>query len=287
MQGPSRNAALPTSSFAFKSGRSGSKIGPYSQLGHRTGRVRRMGPKLPARYAGECTTVACRRPVARRQQFSEKWMTCSLRHCASILIRRMSLDRVLGCAAWLRWSLWRRRDHEPAAICESGGGVVRNGRSRGLGRHLACGLRFGRHREPPARCQSRTAAHRLSPPTPSSRTHRRRPQWATASPLSANVDVATAAESVTGTATDMKPASHEPESIVEAALTDSSQMPPPESPPVQVATASTSDPVPNDVKEAASSVEILDECLVAGRLHRPISVGALPTDAQGGHHQGA
>jgi hypothetical protein len=39
-------------------------------------------------------------------------------------------------------------------------------------------------------------------------------------------------------------------------------MPPPESPPVQVATASTPDPVPNDVKEAASSIEILDECLV-------------------------
>ena len=46
-------------------------------------------------------------------------------------------------------------------------------------------------------------------------------------------------------------------------MPDSSQMPPPESPPVQVATASTPDPVPNDVKEAASSIEILDECLVA------------------------
>jgi hypothetical protein len=37
---------------------------------------------------------------------------------------------------------------------------------------------------------------------------------------------------------------------------------PPETPPVQVATASTPDPVPNDAKEAASSIEILDECLV-------------------------
>ena len=79
----------------------------------------------------------------------------------------------------------------------------------------------------------------------------------------ANVDVATAAETVTGTAADKTAASDEPESIVEAALTDPSQMLPAESPPVQVATASTPDPVPNDVKEAVSSIEILDECLVA------------------------
>src|ERR1700737_326616 len=79
----------------------------------------------------------------------------------------------------------------------------------------------------------------------------------------ANADVATAAESVTGTATDTTAASDEPESIVEAALPDSSQMLPPETPPVQVATASTPDPVPNDAKEAVTSIEILDECLVA------------------------
>jgi hypothetical protein len=77
-----------------------------------------------------------------------------------------------------------------------------------------------------------------------------------------NADVATAAESVTGTATDTTAASDQPESIVEAALPDSSQMLPPETPPVQVATASTPDPVPNDAKEAVSSIEILDECLV-------------------------
>jgi hypothetical protein len=71
----------------------------------------------------------------------------------------------------------------------------------------------------------------------------------------ANADVATA--------TDMTPASDEPKSIVEAALPDSSQIPPPESPPVQVATASTPDPVPDDAREAVSSIEILDECLVA------------------------
>jgi hypothetical protein len=38
---------------------------------------------------------------------------------------------------------------------------------------------------------------------------------------------------------------------------------PPDLPPVQVATANPSDAVPNDVKEAVSSIEILDECLVA------------------------
>jgi hypothetical protein len=49
----------------------------------------------------------------------------------------------------------------------------------------------------------------------------------------ANADVATAAESVTGSASDE---------------------PAPETPPVQVATASTPDLVPNDAKEAVSSI---------------------------------
>jgi hypothetical protein len=69
---------------------------------------------------------------------------------------------------------------------------------------------------------------------------------------------------MTETATDTTAASDKPESIVEAALPDSSQMLPPETPPMQVATASTPDPVPNDAREeAVNSVEILDECLVA------------------------
>jgi hypothetical protein len=46
-------------------------------------------------------------------------------------------------------------------------------------------------------------------------------------------------------------------------LPDSSQMQPSETPPVQVATASTPDPVANDAKETVSPIEILDECLVA------------------------
>jgi hypothetical protein len=65
------------------------------------------------------------------------------------------------------------------------------------------------------------------------------------------------------TAIDTAAASDEPESIVEAALPDPSQTPPPETLPVQVATASTPDPVPNGAKEAVNSIEILDECLIA------------------------
>jgi hypothetical protein len=79
----------------------------------------------------------------------------------------------------------------------------------------------------------------------------------------ANADVATAAESVAATATDTTAASDELASIVEAGLPDSSPVLPSETPPVQVATASTPDPLPNDAKETVSPIEILDECLVA------------------------
>ena len=85
-----------------------------------------------------------------------------------------------------------------------------------------------------------------------------------ASSLSANADVATAAESVT--ATDTRVAPDAPKSVLEAAIVDSSQTPPPETPPVQdvqVATASTPDPVPNSVKDAVSSIENFDGCLAA------------------------
>ncbi|WP_407177097.1 peptidase M15 [Bradyrhizobium sp. STM 3562] len=70
----------------------------------------------------------------------------------------------------------------------------------------------------------------------------------------------TVAEPVAGTSADATATSDEPESIAQGALTTSSSLPPPETPPVQVATAATSDPVPGD-KEAASSSGILDECL--------------------------
>jgi hypothetical protein len=79
----------------------------------------------------------------------------------------------------------------------------------------------------------------------------------------ADAGVVTAAEPVTGTATDTMAASDKPESIVVAALPDSSQMLPSETPPVPVTPASTPDLMPNDAREAVSSVEILDECLVA------------------------
>jgi len=72
-----------------------------------------------------------------------------------------------------------------------------------------------------------------------------------------------AAASVTGTAADTTAASDEPASIVEAALADSSQMIPREPPPVRVATASTAYPAPKADKDAVSSIEILNECLVA------------------------
>jgi hypothetical protein len=74
-----------------------------------------------------------------------------------------------------------------------------------------------------------------------------------------NVGVARAAELVRGTPTAGTAASDEPKSIVETALTNSSQI----LPPVQVATASTPNGVPKDTKDAVISIESLDECLIA------------------------
>jgi hypothetical protein len=76
---------------------------------------------------------------------------------------------------------------------------------------------------------------------------------------SGDIDVAKAAEPVRETATDTTAASDGPKPIVEAALTDSSEV----LPPVQVATPSTPDAVPKDTKDAVSSIETLDECMVA------------------------
>jgi hypothetical protein len=88
-------------------------------------------------------------------------------------------------------------------------------------------------------------------------------QHATALGNTAGGSADVAATSVTGTATDTTAASDEPASIVEAALTDSSQMLSPETPPVQVATANTAYPAPKADKNAVSSIEIVGECLVA------------------------
>ena len=82
-------------------------------------------------------------------------------------------------------------------------------------------------------------------------------------PAVANGATATADDSVTAKVTDTRAAADEPKPILEAAIVDSSQMPPPETPPVQVATASTPDPVPNDAKDAVSLFENFDECLAA------------------------
>src|ERR1700682_2955917 len=140
---------------------------------------------------------------------------------------------MLGCAAWLRWEPLEATDMNPrrfptvaAAFC---GAVV----LAGWGVAWLAGVGYA----PQATAMGHAAV--------------------------VNADVVTAAGSVTGTAADTTAASGEPESIVEAALPGSSQMLPPETPPVQVATASTPDPAPNDAKEAVSSIEILDECLVA------------------------
>jgi len=61
------------------------------------------------------------------------------------------------------------------------------------------------------------------------------------------------------TTTTTPAAPDEPESIAKAAL-DSSHTMPPETPLAQVATASTSDPLPNDDKKAVSAIEVHDEC---------------------------
>jgi len=76
-----------------------------------------------------------------------------------------------------------------------------------------------------------------------------------------NVDVARTIEPAKETATKTMESPDEPKSIVEAALTDSSQVLPPETPPV--AAASMPNAVPKDPRDALNSVEILDECLVA------------------------
>jgi hypothetical protein len=76
----------------------------------------------------------------------------------------------------------------------------------------------------------------------------------------AKADVAMAVESVKGTASDTTAVSDEPESIIWAALPNSPQVLPPQSPPAQMATASTPDPVPNEARKATSSIEVLGGC---------------------------
>jgi D-alanyl-D-alanine carboxypeptidase len=74
-----------------------------------------------------------------------------------------------------------------------------------------------------------------------------------------NVEVASTAELMTGTPTDRPAASNEPKSIAESVLTNSPETVPPETLPVQVATASTPT-MPGATKDAVSSIEVLNEC---------------------------
>jgi hypothetical protein len=77
----------------------------------------------------------------------------------------------------------------------------------------------------------------------------------------ANADVAPAAEPETAVATDTTLAPDAPKLIVDAALSEPSSIPAAELPLVQLATASTSDPLPIDVKKPVALIEIPDECL--------------------------
>src|SRR6266436_6865319 len=165
---------------------------------------------------------------------------------------------MLGFAAWFRWSLWRRRIMNPgrfatvaAALC---GTVVL------AGWVVAWLVGFGS-----AGIENTGAVSIEDHPSPSLTAEVVDAPQATASGniAVASADVAAVAELVTGTAADTTAASDQPKSIVEAALPDSSQVLPPETPPVQVATANTPDPVLNDAKEAVNTIETLEECLVA------------------------
>ena len=80
------------------------------------------------------------------------------------------------------------------------------------------------------------------------------------SAANSSLDVASAAEPVSVRVADTA-ASDEPKLIVVAALTDSSQMLQPEVPPA--AAASMPGAASKDAKDPVSSIEILDECLVA------------------------
>jgi hypothetical protein len=76
-----------------------------------------------------------------------------------------------------------------------------------------------------------------------------------------NADVAPAAEPETGMVTGTTAVQDAPKLFVEVAPTDSSPPPASELPPVQVASADPSDPMPIDVKKPVALIEIPDECL--------------------------
>jgi hypothetical protein len=80
---------------------------------------------------------------------------------------------------------------------------------------------------------------------------------------SSSADAVVASRSITeATAADPGPAAREPESTVTAALTDSSEMLPPETPPDQVAKTNMATREPEAAIPAVGSTEVLDECFV-------------------------
>src|SRR5258708_15880658 len=162
---------------------------------------------------------------------------------------------MLGCAAWLRWSLWRRPIMNPRrfatvapALC--GTVVLAGWIVAWLAGFGSAGIKNTGAVPIEDRAASLAANAKLAD----------EPQ---AIPMGnaviANADVATAVESVTGMATPKPAASDEPDSIVEAALPDPSQMPPADLPPVQVAAANPSDLVPNAAREGGARKRIPDE----------------------------
>jgi hypothetical protein len=78
-----------------------------------------------------------------------------------------------------------------------------------------------------------------------------------------SADVVTASRSVTeAPSSDATSASHDPEPTVTAALTDSSEMLRPETPPEPVAKTSMATPEPDGADQAVGSTEVVDECFV-------------------------
>ncbi len=80
--------------------------------------------------------------------------------------------------------------------------------------------------------------------------------------LATEQELAEAPLSLAGAVADTSIALNKPEPVVETVSTDSPDVPPTEPAPVQVATADPSDIEPGDAGKAASSIEIVDECLV-------------------------
>src|SRR6266436_7738212 len=168
---------------------------------------------------------------------------------------------MLGCAAWLRWSLWRRPIMNPRrfatvapAFC---GTVVLAG---WIVTWLAGFGSAGIENTGAVPIENRAASLTANAGLADKSQAIAMGNAAVANAAVASAEVVTAAEPVTGTAADTTAASDKPESIVVAALPDPSQMLPPETPPVSVTTANPSDLVPNDVKDVAQA-EIGDDSI--------------------------